>query len=91
VFGLLLGLLWLSLPSTPSLRTFGYPIDVAAIKGEAKVLHLLQEYNKAIVRTTEVLQWFLFLFIWWFLVTLYGVAKAYEDGSPKAFTRQAAL
>jgi hypothetical protein len=91
VFGLLLVILWLSLPPTPSLKTFGYPQDVSAIKSDANVLHLFQEYNKAIVRTTEVLQWFLFLFIWWFLVTLYGVAKAYEDGSQKAFTQQAAL
>ncbi len=79
VFGLLLVILWFSLPSTPSLKTFGYPEDISAIKGEAKVLRLFQEYNKAIVRTTEVLQWFLFLFIWWFLTTLFGVAKAYKE------------
>lgn len=85
VFGALLIILWLSLPSTPSLKTFGYPEDISAIKGEASVLRLFQDYNKAIVRTTEVLQLFLFLFIWWFLSTLFGVAKAFKDGSEKAF------
>jgi hypothetical protein len=84
VFGALLVILYLSLPSTPSLQTFGYPEDISAIKRDAKVLNLFQEYNKAIVRTTEVLQWFLFLFIWLFLTTLFGVAKAYKDDGEKA-------
>ncbi|HTG65661.1 MAG TPA: hypothetical protein VL859_04740, partial [Flavobacterium sp.] len=63
------------------------PDDISAIKGDVKVLNLFQEYNKAIVRTTEVLQWFLFLFIWWFLTTLFGVAKAYQNVEKKAFTQ----
>lgn len=87
VFSALLVVLWLSLPSTPSLKSFGYPDDISAIKGDAKVLNLFQEYNKAIVRTTEVLQWFLFLFIWWFLTTLFGVAKAYQNVEEKAFAQ----
>lgn len=91
VFAGLFIILFLSLPSTPSLKTFGYPKDVLAIKDDAKVLSLFQEYNKAIVRTTEVLYWFLFLFIWWFLATLIGLAKAYKNGSKKAFAQQAAL
>ena len=81
VFAGLLVVLSLSLPSTPSLKTFGYPEDISAIKSDAKVLSLFQKYNKAIVRTTEVLHWFLFLFIWWFLTTLFGVAKAYKPNS----------
>lgn len=91
VFGFLLVILWLLLPSTPGLSTFGYPENISAIKGEAKLLNLLQEYNKAIVRTTQVLHWFLFLFIWWFLTTLFGVMNAYKDESKKAFAQQAAL
>lgn len=91
VCGALLVILWLSLPSTPSLKTFGYPENVSAIKEDANILRLLQEYNKAIVRTTEVLQWFLFLFIWWFLTTLFGIAKTYKPGSKKTFSQQAAL
>lgn len=83
VFGFLLVVLWLSLPSTPSLKSFGYPEDVSAIKRDVDILRLFQEYNKAIVRTTEVLQWFLFLFTWWFLTTLFGVANAYKSGKGK--------
>jgi hypothetical protein len=45
----------LSLPSTSTLKTFGYPTDVSAIKADTNVLNLFQEYNKAIARTTEVL------------------------------------
>jgi hypothetical protein len=84
VFGALLLILWLSLPSTPSLQTFGYPEDISGIKNDEKVLNLFQEYNKAIVRTTEVLKWFLFLFIWLFLTSLFGVAKAFKDHLEKA-------
>lgn len=85
VFGTLIIVLWLSLPSTPSLKSFDYPEDVSAIKADADILRLFQEYNKAIVRTTEVLHWFLFLFVWWFLTTLFGVAKAFKPVEKKAF------
>lgn len=47
IFGALLIILWLLLPSTPSLKTFGYPENLSAIKGDDKVLNLFQEYNKA--------------------------------------------
>ena len=87
LFGGLLLILWLSLPLTPTLSTFGYPDDVSEIRSDVKLLHLLQEYNKAIVRTTEAFRWFLFLFIWWFLTTLWGVAKAYKSGSEKALAQ----
>jgi len=83
VFGVLLIILWLALPSTPALKSFGYPKDVSAIKMDKDMLRLLQDYNKAIVRTTEVLQWFLFLFTWWFLSTLFGVANAYKSGKQR--------
>lgn len=79
VFGILLVILWLSLPSNPSLKSFGYPTTIADIKGDANMLRLFQSYNKAIVRTAEVLQWFLFLFTWWFLTTLFGIANAYKS------------
>ena len=89
VFGVLVAILCLSLPVTPVLKSFGFPKDVLAIRDERKVLYLLQEYNRAIVRTTEVLQWFLFLFIWWFLTTLFGVVKTYRGGLSQ-FAQQAA-
>ncbi|RVT77529.1 hypothetical protein EOD40_06925 [Flavobacterium sufflavum] len=46
VFGALLVVLWLSLPSTPSLKSFGYPDDISAIKGDAKVLNLFKNIIK---------------------------------------------
>ncbi len=42
-------ILYLSLPSTPSLNSFGYSEDVLSIKKDKDILRLLQEYNKAIV------------------------------------------
>jgi hypothetical protein len=83
-FGSLLMVLWFSLPFTSSLKTFGYPDDFSAIKSEEQILHLLQDYNKAIVRTTEVVHWFIFLFVWWFLITIFDVIKAYKENGDKA-------
>jgi hypothetical protein len=91
VFGGLLVILWLLLPSTAVLRTFGYPENLSAIEGEAKVLALFQRYNLAIVRTGEVVQWFLFLFVWWFLTTLHSVAGIYKQAKEKSFPQQPAL
>lgn len=70
IFGALLMILYLSLPVTPSLSTFGYPEDLSVIQDDKKLLHLLQTYNKALVRTTEVVHWFLFIFIWFFISIL---------------------
>ena len=87
LFGVVIIILYLSLPSTPSLKTFGYPEDISVIKRDKDILRLLQEYNKAIVRTTEVLQWFLFLFVWWFLTTLFGIAKAFKTVKENALVQ----
>ncbi len=76
VFGGILLLLLFTLPSTPTLQTFGFPKNLPTIKNDAEVLALFQAYNKAIVRTTEVLYWFIFSFVVWFLTTLNGVFKA---------------
>src|SRR5262245_48793402 len=54
--------LWFSLPSTPVLSSFGYPQTVQQISEPVRLLALLQEYNRAIVRTTEVLSLFIFMF-----------------------------
>ena len=76
VFGGILLLLLFTLPSTYVLQTFGFPKNLSTIKNDAEVLALFQTYNKAIVRTTEVLYWFIFSFVVWFLTTLNGVFKA---------------
>lgn len=75
VFGGILLLLLFTLP-----RTFGFPKNLSTVKNDAEVLALFQAYNKAIVRTTEVLYWFIFFFIVWFLTTLNGVFKALASG-----------
>lgn len=69
--GLLSLVLWLMLPSTPSLSTFGYPETIDQIQSNEQILDYLQRYNKAIVRTTEVVYWFIFIFCWGtFILTL---------------------
>ncbi|MEJ7737463.1 MAG: hypothetical protein WKF97_08565 [Chitinophagaceae bacterium] len=76
--GILLVVLWLSLTPTPSLSTFGYPADLNSVNTNEKILGYLQKSNQAIVRTTEVLKWTLFLFAWSLLASVYGVIKAYK-------------
>ena len=70
-FGVIIFIAVLALPITPSLSTFGYPETLEDIGSQKKMLHLLQEYNKAIVRTTEVLHWMLFAAGIWVIGTLY--------------------
>lgn len=77
--GLLSILLWVMLPSTPSLSTFGFPETVNEIQSNEQLLSYLQEYNKAIVRTTRVVYWFIFIFVSGFLVAVYSVIKAFSN------------
>ncbi|MBA5791860.1 hypothetical protein H1R17_11595 [Flavobacterium sp. xlx-214] len=79
LFGIYSIVLWLCVPSTPTLATFGYPETVNDIKADEQVLKLLQDYNKTIVRTTEVLKWFLFGFIWFFMTNIYLYATHREN------------
>jgi hypothetical protein len=58
--------LWFFLPTTPTLATFGYPQEVNNIQNPELLLGYLQRYNKAIVRTTEVVQ----IFLMWFALML---------------------
>jgi hypothetical protein len=52
-----------SLPSMPVLSSFEYPKTLQQISEPARMLELLQAYNRAIVRTTEVLWLFILLFV----------------------------
>ncbi len=79
MMGVLFAVLLLSLPSTPSLNTFGYPETVAEIGSQEKLLKLLQKYNRAIVRTTEVVNWMLFVFMFWMLASVYQLLQAYRN------------
>lgn len=71
--------LWLCLPSTPSLETFGYPESANDIKTDQQILKLFQDYNKALVRAIEVVHWFLFGFIWFFMTNIYLYATHREN------------
>ena len=72
-FGVFIAALWLALPMTPVLSTFGRPYELNSFN---EVLKYLQEYNDAIVRTTEVVHAFLFFFLFWFLLGVLEFAKA---------------
>jgi hypothetical protein len=73
--GSILIFLWLALPSTPSLSTFGYPADVDRVTQPARLLSLLQDYNRALVRTTEIVHWVIFIIVWWFIASVHSFAK----------------
>ena len=53
--GSMLLVLWLALPETVVLSTFGYPADLGAVSQPQRLLSLLQDYNRALVRTIVVL------------------------------------
>ncbi len=63
MLGVFMAILWLSLPFVPGLYSFGYPDSVRQIERPEEILHYLQEYNRAIVRTTQVLLLTLISFI----------------------------
>ncbi|MDT0294143.1 hypothetical protein ACFQ3R_07310 [Mesonia ostreae] len=67
LFGIALLGLWFYLPSTPSLASFGHPNNIEDIDSKEELLKLFQDYNQAIVKTTQVVHWLLFLMIFWFL------------------------
>jgi hypothetical protein len=80
--GSILILLWFLLPRTPVLSTFGYPQDVEIVRQPTRLLSLLRDYNRALVRTTEVVYWFLFVMVWWFISSVYFFAKALTLARP---------
>ncbi|PZR20618.1 MAG: hypothetical protein DI539_10370 [Flavobacterium psychrophilum] len=79
VSGAMFMVMWILLPSTPSLSTFGYPETIEDINSQEKILKILQGQNKAIVRTTETIQWTLFILTFWILVAVTPVLKAIKD------------
>ena len=76
VVGAFCMVLWFLLPSTPALSTFGYPTGEGSIQSASQLLRYLQDYNKALVRTTQVVHWFIFVFVWWFLTSYFYFSKA---------------
>ena len=94
ITGAFLLMLWFLLPCTPVLSTFGYPQSTEEIQTAKQVLRYLQDYNRALVRLTMVLSWFLFAFIWWFLSTVYALSNALkkvaDDQNAKSYEKPAA-
>jgi hypothetical protein len=80
--GTILLVLLSALPATPVLSTFGYPADLGAVSQPQRLLSLLQDYNRALVRTTEVVYWLLFIFVWWFLVAVYSLSRTITATAP---------
>ena len=69
--------LWIFvLPRIPTLSSEGYPQTVESLQSPQQLLEYLQIYNRALVRTTIVLFWFIFVFVAWFLSSLYNFSKA---------------
>lgn len=67
-------MLWLSLPNASVLNAFGYP-DIEQVRSLEALQKYLQNYNKALVRTIQVIHLFLFIFVWWFLTVLLSFSK----------------
>ena len=77
--GFLMLILLFMLPSWPSLSTFGFPETVNEIQSNEQLLEYLQGQNLAIVRTVQVVHWFIFLFVWGLLSALYSVTKVFSS------------
>lgn len=67
------------LPITPGLSSFGFPYDLEDINSQQKILNLLQEYNKAIVRTTEVVYCLLFIMVFWIATSVYQLLQLFKN------------
>lgn len=76
IVGALCILLWFLLPRTFVLSTFGFPKSEGDIQTTKLLLKYLQDYNKALVRTTSVLYWFIFVFGSLFINSVFDFARA---------------
>lgn len=79
IAGAMFIVMWILLPQTSSLSTFGYPETVDDINSQEKILKILQGQNKAIVRTTETVHWMLFILTFWIIVAVYPLIKLATD------------
>lgn len=64
------------LPS-PTLTSIGSQ-SISDIQSSGEVLGYLQNYESAISRTTQVLHFFIFFFVWGFLSSVYYVTKLFD-------------
>jgi hypothetical protein len=77
-YGFVMAFMLFWLPSTPSLASFGYPADIDDIENKQKLLKYLQDYNEAIVKTTEVVYWMIFITVFWFVSIIFSIIKHFK-------------
>jgi hypothetical protein len=74
VFGGLVPLLCFLL--VPAMLAGGLPKDSATLQDEKLAWYFIRSGSQASERTAQVVMWFLFLFVFWFLPAVYKVIKA---------------
>jgi hypothetical protein len=73
MMGILTGALYLSMPSTFGLESYGYPKEFKSLE---EIHKYLQEHNRILARLRDIIHWFLFFFAIGFLQMLHSFAKA---------------
>jgi hypothetical protein len=73
--GSVLVILWLALPSTASLRTFGLSKGLSDVTDPQVLVIYLRDCIQAVVRITEVVEGLIFLLILWVVSALYDFLK----------------
>jgi Na+/serine symporter len=73
--GIVLVILWLALPSTASLSTFGHSKGLSDVTDPQVLMIYMRDCIQAVVRTTEVVGWLLFLLVLWFGSALYDFLR----------------
>ena len=77
--GIFLGLMYLIMPMTPGLSTFGYPDDAANVDTPEEVLKYLQRYNDVLVKTIDIVRWTFFIMAFWVVASGYRFLSAFSD------------
>lgn len=77
-YGVVMTGLWFYLPMTPILSSFGYPTDISDVENNKKLLKYLQEYNIAIVKTTEVVSAMIFITTFWLVSIIISITKHFK-------------
>jgi hypothetical protein len=74
-FGMMLAILWMALPATPSLSTFGQSKGLNDVTNPQVLMIYLRECTQAVVRTKEVVGLLIVLLILWVGSALYDFLK----------------
>jgi hypothetical protein len=76
MMGILVYALFLSLPHTYGLESYGYPEEFKSLE---EVHKYLQTHNRILAKLREIIFWFLFFFAISFLPTLHSFARAVAE------------